>query len=590
MCMRPERPPAPFSGHSDGFCEAAHGVIAKGHLVARGTMAHALTLLSHPNTTGEMRRRAFACLRTVSDAQVLEDVPDDPRGRRGTWFWRGAGETGERPDLNFADFIGTDILRLLRHDAVPDHADWPDGLHEDLLACLRRAVECSIRRHVRVSYTNPTAMSIEMSALTGEMLGVPEYVEAARARLDEWIAFTDRAGTFEEFNSSTYGGVTLPHTATLVEYAKDGDIRQKALYMERKDVDHVCDFHHPPTREMCMPRSRTYHDRFAGTGLHGYLCRAVALRRPGAVFDPAWTPNGSHLPVHCHATEEQIDRLLAPLEEPREVRRFAEWIGQDHVGPLDQAPTVGGDATRRRELAAYLHPAFCIGSVNEIDSWSQRRALGGYVRTEDGSAMVSWRPEIGVNGCDTGEQVKLWPTQMHFNLCTGQRGSTVLAGISTMPVDRGWLCGSHWRQKVAGIVHGVTVDFGFDIEGAAADEPPRPGVPWHVDLGDCTFTLLFIGGTEATPSVRKTDGGVRVTLLRREDLTIDWSDPPRLGLTFVANITPRGEPLTLDEPSFHLDGTKLDCSVRADGRRLHLAYDPPGIDSLTTQACFFSVA
>ena len=554
---------------------------------ARDTMRRALVLLTDPAAPGEGREEGFACVRAAIDAQILDDLPDDPRGKRGTWFWRGAGDTGHRPDLNFADFIGTDLLQLLRHDAA-GHADWPPGLHGDLTACLRRAVDCSIRRRVRVSYTNPLAMSIEMCALTGEMRGVPEYVEAARERLDEWIAFTDRAGGFEEFNSNTYGGVTLPHTATLVEHVQDGDVREKALYMERKYFDHVLDFYHAPTGETCMPRSRAYRERFAGTGLHEYLCRAVAMRRPGVMFDPEWEAKPSHLPVFSHAADEQLDRLLAPLEEAREIRRSVEWIGRDHVGLLDQVPAVGGDGTRRREIAAYLHPEFCIGSVNEIDSWTQRRALGGYVRTDRGSAMVSWRPEIEVAGCDTDELTQLWPVRMYFNLCTGQVGSTVLAGVGTMPVDDGWLCGSHWRQKVRGVVQGVTVDFGFDIEGAACDEPPQVGVPWQVRLGDCTLTLLFIGATAPTPSVHKTENGMRVTLLRRENFAVDWADPPCLGLAFVVNIAPRGESPQLGEPSLRTQRTELECSARAGERRLHLKYDPPGIEKLTSRALWFT--
>jgi len=584
--MRPPEP-GPFEGHPDGYCPAARGVVSGGHLTARGTTRRALALLTNPAATAEQRAEAFTCLDTVAAAQIETDRPGDRRGRRGTWFWLGAGATGFRPDLNFADFIGNDLLELLRNDTVPDHADWPAGLLDLVTEGLRRAVDCSMRRRVRVSYTNPMAMSVTMCARTGERLGVPEYVEFARERLDEWTAFTDRAGGFEEFNSNTYAGVTLLHTATLAELAKDDDIREKALYMERQYLDHVIEFYHRPTGETCMPRSRAYHDHFAGTLLHGYLCRAVARLRPAAVFDPAWEPKPSHLPVYCHATEEQLDRLLTSPSDPRQVRRFVEWIGQDHVGPLDQAPDAGGDGTRRREITAYLHPEFCIGSVSEIDSWSQRRALGGYVRTDRGAAMVSWRPEIEVAGCESGELDRLWPAQMLFNLCTGQVGSTVLAGVSTMPVDGGWLCGSHWRQKVSGAIDGVTIDLGFDIEGAVRDDPPEAGVPWEVELGACAFTLLFIGGTDAAPAVRRTETGVRVTLLRRDDVTVDWSDPPRPGLAFVAGLAPRGEGPNLGAASWEVDGTRFRCSAEADGRRLRLVYDPPGIDDLTSRACFF---
>jgi hypothetical protein len=580
--------PEPRAGEADGYSEAAGGVILDGHLAPRRTMAHALDLLTNPGRPAGARQTGFRCLRTVIGAQIADDLPDEPRGRRGTWFQRGAGPSGQRPDLNWADFIGNDILALLRHDAVPEHGDWPPGLLDDLIACLRQAVRCSVRRRVRPGYTNPLAMSVEMCALAGEELGTPGYVAFAADRLDEWAEFTRSAGCFEEFNSNTYGGVTLPHLATLAEFVRDPEVRRKALTMERMYINHVIDFYHRPTGEMCMPRARAYRERFAGTLLHDFLCRALAARRPTAAFDPTCRPAPSNLPVCFHATEEQRDRFLAPLDRPREVRRFVEWIGRHPVGPAGAAPCLGGNRTRRREIVAWLHPEFCLGSVNDMDSWRQRRALGGYVRTPAGTAMVSWRPEIEVAGLETDELTRVWPAQMYFNLYAGQAGPTVLGAVGTVPVDRGWLCGSHWRQQVSGTIDGVTVDLGFDIEGAFCDQPPAVGEPWRVELGDCVLTVLLIGGTDVNPSVRRTEEGARITLLRREDVSIRWSNPPRLGLALLVNIAPRGQAPALEGSSWALDGTHLECSVTVDGRPWRLAAEPPKRDRFTDRAVSFS--
>ena len=158
-----------------------------------------------------------------------------------------------------------------------------------------------------------------------------------------------------------------------------------------------------------------------------------------------------------------------------------------------------------------------------------------------------------------------------------------------MPVDGGWLCGSHWRQKVAGAVEGVSVDLGFDIEGATRDDPPRAGVPWQLELGACTFTLLLIGGTNAQPEVRRTEAGMRVSLLRLDDTVIDWSDPPRLGLAFVAGLSLRGEGPQFGDTAWKVDGTRLRCSAAVDGRTWRLSYDPPAIARLTDRALCVTV-
>ncbi len=588
--------PGPFADLPDGYCEAAGGVLRSGHLMTMPTASYARDALIDPARSGEDRQRAFLCLETLLGAQIRTPPAVSARDRRGGWCWSVGDTLALGPSDNWEDFIGTTLMQIFHHDALPDHADWPTGMVERLRQCVIDAVNCSIRRRVRVSYTNPLAMSIECSALAGEIFGIEEFVGFARARLDEWIAFTERAGGFEEFNSCTYGGVTLPHTATLVELVRDADLRQKALHVERMYFDHVCDFYHHPTRELCMPRSRAYHDRCAGTHLHEYLCVILARRRPGTFPKPR-TPAALAAIQYCHATEEQVERLFEAFEKPRVTRVRCEWIGLDHVGPLDQVPPpAAGPHTRRRELCAWRAAEFCVGSVNEIDSWQQRRALGGYVRTAGGAAMIAWKPRIEVAGAETDDLERRWPVLMYFNLCAGQQEGTVLAGLTGVPVDGQWLCGSHWRQKVAGSVHDVSADFGFDLDGMPPAFQPPPleaGQTWRIDVGGCTVSLLFMGGrlgeVQAAPTVSKTDAGWRVSLLRCDGFRLNWSDPPEAFLALVLEIAPKGRASELREANWSGSGRKLSCSVLAGRRRLSLRYDPPGIAELTRQACWFSV-
>lgn len=603
MAATPEKP-GPYAEFPDGYCQAAGGVIRSGHVHPTPTAHWARNVLIDPSRGREDREKAFAALETLIRGQITEVRPvpgiiEDPRG---TWCWTVGDTAGTGAAPNMEDFLGTAFLQIFHHDAVSGHCDWPEGLFNRLRECLANAVKSSHRRRVRVSYTNPLAMSIQCSALTGEMFGRADFVEYARQRLDEWIAFTDRAGTFEEFNSSAYGGVTLPQTATLVEHVRDADIREKALYVERKYFDHVCDFYHHPTAEVCMPRSRAYRDRFAGTGLQAYLSVVLARRRGGVFPQPEMLPALRAI-TYCHATDEQIDRLLETFTESRETRTFAEWIGRDHVGWLGEVPPPApGAPTRRRQLVAWRTAEFCIGSVNEIDSWEQRRSVGGYIRTDAGSAMVAWTPLIEVAGTSAKdhrlERMKhRWPTLMYFNLCSGQLRGTVLAGMTGVPIDDGWLCGSHWRQRVAGAVEGVSIDLGFDVDGLAEDAEPlaiRTGETWRLDVGSCTVSLLFMGGrvgdTPADPVLRRVGDRWRISLLRKEAFTLDWSDPPEVGLAFVLDISPAGRAPEIGDACWKVYGTKLECAATVGGKRLTLRYDPPKVGDLTRRACFFDAA
>ncbi len=599
--------PGRFARYPDGYCEQARGVIEKGHVVTITSAHFAQEMLTAPGGTTEDRRRAFVCLDTLIDAQIDRRTIAKPLNvagldGRGTWCMSVGDTSGGGPAFNLEDFIGSEIIQILLEDRVKDHSDWPDRLEGRLKMCLANAVRCAMRRSVRLSYTNPVAMGIECAALAGEMLGIGEFLAYARRRLAAWREFTERAGTFEEFNSSCYGGVTLPHVAYLAEWVRDKDIRAKALHMERLYFDHVCDFLHAPTGELSMPQARAYSDRLAGTQLHDYLSHVLVDRGLGREAQAAGlgAPAASRdlgRQYYSHATARQIGRLFRRFRRPRETRAFCEWIGRDHVGLLQQvSPASKGARTRRRELVNWRTEGFCIGSISEIDSWDQRRALGGFIRTGSGSAMISWKPIIRVAGCDEDEQQQRWPTLMYFNLCSGQDRGTVLAGVSPVPIDGGWLCGSHWRQKVRGSVRNVSLDLGFDIDRLGRGmRPPglEAGRTWRLNVGRCTVSLLFMGGhidaTEAEPRVARTPNGWRISLLRQDDFDLDWARPPEVALAFVLDVSPRGKAPAFGEAAWRLSGTTLSCEATVGRRRLSLRYDPPGIDRLTRQARFFDV-
>ena len=182
------------------------------------------------------------------------------------------------------------------------------------------------------------------------------------------------------------------------------------------------------------------------------------------------------------------------------------------------------------------------------------------MRTAAGSAMIAWKPRIEVAGSDAQESEDLWPTMMYFNLVTAQIGRTVLAGPGVVPIDAGWLCGSHWRQRVAGRVDGVSVDFGFDLDGLGGVVPPplETGRTWRMDVGECTVSLLFAGGrpdeTPARPRVAGAGDAWRISLLRKADFVLDWSDPPEVALAFVVDISPRGQAPRLEELHWEVAG------------------------------------
>jgi hypothetical protein len=301
--------------------------------------------------------------------------------------------------------------------------------------------------------------------------------------------------------------------------------------------------------------------------------------------------------VYAHPRADQVRRLARRFRRPVFTRRFTEWIGRDHVGPLDQVPPPShAPAARRREVRCLRTGRFTLGSVSEIDSWDQRRALGGYIAGPQGPAVLfAWKPRITVTGVDARDLAQQWPAAMYFNLASVQEGATVLACVTGMPVDGGWLAGSHWRQKVAGTVPGVSVDLGFDVN--TVDPDWRPAL--HLDSQQVRFECGAIralvhciggrlAGISARPVIDPARG--RITLLAAEGLTIDWSAPPQVSLAFVVHFGPAGTPCAISDPSMEADGCNLACRATIDGRRWTLRYAPPAIDRLTAVALAHTIA
>jgi hypothetical protein len=576
----------PWGAFEGCFCPEAQGLIWNGCIAPRETAYWARNVLQEPASTAASRGDACAGLATVCRLQVREGA------HAGIWPWLHNGRMGHGQDHNTADFIGAALVEILYTDVDPGHTDWPVGLRDRLAAALDAAITCTIRRRVRISYTNPVAMSVMMCGLAGEYLARPEWVAYAMDRLAEWRTFTEAAGTFEEFNSSTYGGVTLPHIAWLAEKAADPGLRAAALHMERLYWDHVADFLHLPSRSLALPQARCYQDHFRDTLLNDYLHRVFGADHPDwfealvAARDPF-----SFGIVYAHPRADQVRRLSRRFKRPVFTRRFTEWIGRDHVGPLDQIPPSSrAPLERRREIRCLRTGRFTLGSVSEIDSWDQRRALGGYIADPAGPAVLfTWKPRITIAGVNAQDLAQQWPVAMYFNLSSVQEEGTVLACITGMPVDGGWLAGSHWRQKVAGTVPGVSIDLGFDVNTIDPDWRPAlhlDGPQVRFECGSIRALVHCIGGRLAGQSARPVIDPAqrRITLLAAEGLTIDWSAPPQVNLAFVVHCGPAREPCAISDTSLEADGCNLECRAAIDGRRWALRYTPPAIGRLTAVA------
>ncbi|PMP81532.1 MAG: hypothetical protein C0183_12050 [Roseiflexus castenholzii] len=219
-------------------------------------------------------------------------------------------------DLNAVQFALEQILPLLL-----DYGEWisPD-LRAHILDAVRLGAAEIARLNVAVWYTNITLLDILNTVLAGQVLGDEGLLERGRQRIDEWIAFTNRAGGIPEYNSPTYAAVDLAALAELAHRAIDPVIRVKAQVMEERLWIQTALHYHHPTAQLAGPHSRAYHNDVTGgiCMIKRVLFRVLGderlLRR--STYAPQRQDEGSVVAGRCpYHLPRYLERLLREKPE-----------------------------------------------------------------------------------------------------------------------------------------------------------------------------------------------------------------------------------------------------------------------------------
>jgi hypothetical protein len=215
----------------------------------------------------------------------------------GNFFWM--AEDDDVGDLNAVEFCLESLIPLMMDNA--------DLLEPEMRIRVKEAIRLGLaeiaRLDVRVSYSNITMLDILNTCLGGEYLEDEGIAARGYAKLDAWIAYTDRSGTPREYNSPTYTRVCVNALGILSRYLQDETARVKARTFAARIGVTVGQHIHPATGRWAGPHSRAYHPTVVCEGPAEIL----------AVRD--WIKNGS-LP-------EWVDRLINPNQVPYEVRETA---------------------------------------------------------------------------------------------------------------------------------------------------------------------------------------------------------------------------------------------------------------------------
>ncbi|WP_166355627.1 hypothetical protein [Phytoactinopolyspora limicola] len=378
------------------------------------SLAYALALYEQNTTDG--RSRASAIVDRVVAGQ--DSGPASPT--YGLWGYFAEEPVAEMvpPDWNQADFGGRLLaLLLLRHRhrlGAQTRARAERALHH--------AARSIVRRDVSMYYTNIAAKGTFVTLTAAQLLADEELRHYATRRLARFAAAVARSGSFTEYNSPTYWLITVEALTGIDQYVVDDDVREQTSALLELAWTHLARRWHAPTGQLAGPMSRAYPvDTAAMPELLMFLRKALAGASPfGAVPVPAADPS---LVLPAVLQPQVPERLRDHFLQPPAGEMYRElFVLRDAAAEAPEQ--AGGTAVEQIVGSTWREPRMALGTVNQADTWLQRRNLLGYW-TAPGDAP--WR--------QPARYVRLRVLKDGFDLAAGsfsavQAGRSVLWGVS----------------------------------------------------------------------------------------------------------------------------------------------------------------
>lgn len=486
----------------------------------RESAAYALFLLASGGR--ERAARATAVLRAVT---VGQDTDPDSR-TYGIWpyFLEEPLPRMRPPDWNWADFIGECLVLILRR--------YPGALEEPTRAVVRdslaHATESIRRRNVSMHYTNIAVKGTFVTMAAAEALDRSDLRAYAADRLRRLAAAIDESGSFAEYNSPTYGWVTMTDLERLRAHASDADALDLATRIRDRYWLHVARHWHPPTGQLAGPMSRCYSTDLAGAPQFLLMLQKATGGRlrfsaPDALPERA---DSGHTALTEYQCPEPLAAELLNLSTPRQHReRF----------------TASGP-----QGTTWLEPALALGSVDRGDAWVQRRPLLGYFK---------------------GGHLRLRVIKDGYDFASGlvsavQERRRVLAAVTFARAGGDRHIGLD--RITDGRFRARRISVGFEVAGVVRRADWQGPILRVTTASGVRCDLACLAGAWAgqavAPVARQEAGALWVgydLLEAPEEVGVDWAQVARAFAIFAVQMAPEGEGLTTVPATVGHEGDEL---------------------------------
>jgi len=190
--------------------------------------------------------------------KVLEAVLECQERRKerrtyGNFTWM--REDNRVQDPNAVEFVLGQLIPMMIHHG--------DRLSPETRALVTEGIRLGLEEirsiDVTLAYTNMAIYDVRNSCLGGELLGDTALARRGYEKLRAWEAFTGANGTVGEYNSPTYGRVTMGALDALADDVRDEDTRIRARALAARLALSVALRIHRGTGRWAGPHSRAYH-------------------------------------------------------------------------------------------------------------------------------------------------------------------------------------------------------------------------------------------------------------------------------------------------------------------------------------------
>lgn len=268
------------------------------------------------------------------------------------------------PDHNFADFNAYPMLYILK-----EHKDkLEDGLFVAISEACILACKAIIRRNLTIIYTNPVVMGVYCTVVCGELLGIDEFIEFGRNKLDKFY-FNVMNNGYDEYNCPGYSMLIVYIYSLMLRHFSDPDMKNKAMELYRKVWIMLGEHYHPGTNEFTGPNWRQY-TNFSSQDENSGSSGVLGLRyENGGLMDQ----------VYKVKIPEDIKLLFTQKEKNTDFRRV---VSKGYLYPWLGYPITD---------TQHIRPKYTLGSFSMDDCWNQRRNVVSYICDNDKKVCIRLR-------------------------------------------------------------------------------------------------------------------------------------------------------------------------------------------------------